>query len=118
MRGEKVLCPSCGAPLAWDGLAPTISCPYCKTAVVAPAELRATAAPPAPPVLLRGFQSLAEQEARLQEIVRLARANRKIDAIKLLRESFDLGLREAKNAVDMLAQGDSVQIAGINLGAR
>lgn len=33
-------CPSCNAPLEYDGVSPTIRCPFCNTTVAVPEELR------------------------------------------------------------------------------
>lgn len=47
----QLQCPSCNAPLAYDGVAPTIQCPYCDSVVAVPEHLRTkpVAPPPAPP---------------------------------------------------------------------
>jgi ribosomal protein L7/L12/DNA-directed RNA polymerase subunit RPC12/RpoP len=107
-------CPNCGAPLDYDGGSdPVIPCPYCKSAVVVPEELHtaqpgsstSTGVPLALDDLLR-----PDQITRLAEIGRLARQGQKIEAIKLYREVFDTGLKEAKDAIDQLAAGNAIAI--------
>lgn len=50
------------------------------------------------------------------DVVEAIRANRKIDAIKLLREHQDLGLKEAKHAVDAYIRGNPHLIPQQNSG--
>jgi hypothetical protein len=53
----------------------------------------------------------AEQMAALQEIARHLRSNQKIEAIKIYRQVFRVGLKEAKDAVEGLASGQAVAIS-------
>jgi elongation factor Tu len=47
---EKFACPSCGAPLDYDGSGyPSMRCPFCNSAVVVPAALRVVRPPAAAP---------------------------------------------------------------------
>lgn len=50
-----------------------------------------------------------QQAANIKEIVRLIQGGNKIEAVKLYRETFGGGLKEAKDAVDRLEAGQSVQ---------
>ncbi len=96
-------CPNCGAPLDYtEGSAPTIRCPFCNNSVIVPEELRDHAASS------DGMVDL--QPGKLKDIADLARGGNKIAAIKLYREMFGVGLQEAKNAIDSLAEGRPVQI--------
>ncbi len=108
-------CPNCGAPLDYDGgFDPVIPCPYCKSTVIVPAELH-TAQPASGTsttvtgTALDGLMH-PEQIARLREIGSLVRQGQKIEAIKLYREVFGTGLKEAKDAIDQLAAGKAVAI--------
>ena len=91
-------CSNCGAPLDYTGgSAPTIRCPFCHNTVIVPVELRNPSAAP---------DSRADvPPGKLKEIADLARAGKKIDAIKLYRAMFNVGLAEAKDAVEALASG-------------
>ena len=53
----------------------------------------------------------ASQDPRVGEMVQLIYDNRKIEAIKLYREIFDTGLKEAKDAVEAIAAGQSAEAA-------
>jgi len=91
-------CPKCGAPLDYDGGDDlTITCPFCSNSVIVPDELRKH-----PP-------QVAGQADKLREIARLARAGQRIEAIKLYRQTFDVRLKEAKDAVERLAAGEVVE---------
>jgi Ribosomal protein L7/L12 C-terminal domain len=98
-------CPSCGGPLQYDGGDITIRCHYCTNSVIVPEELRAGPAFNAPPA------PLPAQLHNLSEIGRLIRGGNKIAAIKLYRETFGTGLKEAKDAVENLAAGRPVEIS-------
>ena len=87
-------CPTCGAPLTYEGgNAGTITCPYCRSSVIVPAELHNTQ-PQAPAT--PGLDDL------LPQIRRLLAANKKIEAIKLVRMRTSWGLAQAKDFVDKI----------------
>jgi predicted RNA-binding Zn-ribbon protein involved in translation (DUF1610 family) len=101
-------CTSCGGPLEYvEGGALTVRCPFCGSSIIVPEELRPrpTAAGSPSGGFFDGLFKLHERAANLQEIARLARSNRKIEAIRLYREIFGVGLEEAKIAVDRMADG-------------
>src|ERR1044071_379701 len=102
-------CTSCGGPLEYDGHASTVRCPFCGNSIIVPEELRAKPAASWGSGLVDGIFKLQQRAANLQEIARLARSNRKIEAIKLEREIFGVGLAEAKLAVDRMAVGEAAE---------
>jgi sugar lactone lactonase YvrE len=61
-----------------------------------------------------GFGELLGQAQKLKEVLRLARSGNKIAAIKLYRETFGVGLAEAKDAVERLERGESVNFHNVN----
>ena len=99
-------CPRCGAPLDLPPrISATLECPYCKNTIVVPESLR-TSPPPqagAAPSALPAILDLAE-------IRRLMLAGQKIEAVRLLRQSSDLSLQEAVQAVEALARGEPVTV--------
>lgn len=99
-------CPSCGGPLEYDGGNITTRCPYCTNYVIVPEELRPAPASNAAPL------PLPAQLMKLAEIGQLVRSGNKIAAIKVYRETFGSGLKEAKDAVENLAAGRAVQVPG------
>lgn len=102
-------CTSCGGPLEYDGSGSTVRCPFCGNSIIVPEELRSAPAASWGSGLVDGIFKLQQRAANLQEIARLARSNRKIEAIKLYREIFGVGLEEAKVAVDRMAAGESAE---------
>lgn len=108
-------CPNCGANLDFDASSePVLRCPYCQSSVVIPAELRTP--PPGPssgsglsPRWPEGFYQ-PTQIAKIQAISRLVHEKKKIEAIKLYREVFGTGLKEAKEAIEQLERGEAVTI--------
>ena len=103
---QTLNCPNCGAPLDYGGgSAPTIRCPFCNNSVIVPEELRDLSGAPESTVML--------QPGKLRDIAELARGGKKIEAIKLYRAMFNVGLKEAKDAVEALADGRPVQISRV-----
>ncbi|HVG44350.1 MAG TPA: 6-bladed beta-propeller [Longimicrobium sp.] len=87
---ELLRCPTCSAPLDAPALHDTTArCPYCRASV----RLgdRAGASGGAPP-----------QSAAVEEVLRQLRAGNRIAAIKVYRDHFGGGLKEAKEAVERL----------------
>jgi LSD1 subclass zinc finger protein len=103
-------CTSCAAPLQYDGGALTVRCQWCGSSTIVPEELRAKPAASWGSGLVDGFFKLQERAANLQEVARLARSNQKIEAIKLYREIFGVGLAEAKVAVERMAAGEQPEV--------
>src|SRR4051812_47481047 len=101
-------CTSCGGPLEYEeGGALTVRCPFCGSSIIVPEELRPRpSVQPSSGGFFDGLFKLHERAANLQEIARLARTGRKIEAIRLYREIFGVGLEEAKLAVERLALGE------------
>lgn len=98
-------CPKCGAPQDYQGgSAPTIECPYCHTTLIVPEALRTR----------RGESFVSntgapnQQAAAMLEIKRLVDDSQKIAAIKLFRETFGTGLKEAKDAVEAIERGEEM----------
>lgn len=101
-------CTSCGGPLEYqEGGALTVRCPFCDSNIIVPEELRPRpAAQASAGGFFDGILRLQQRAADLQEIARLARAGQKIEAIRLYREIFNVGLAEAKLAVERMAAGE------------
>lgn len=98
-------CPSCGGPLEYDSFNTTVRCSFCSNQVIVPEELYGRGGH------ARGATPLPEQLGRLAEIGRLISVGNKIAAIKVYRETFGVGLAEAKEAVENLAAGRSVEVS-------
>ncbi|HEX9962954.1 MAG TPA: hypothetical protein VGB00_18620 [Pyrinomonadaceae bacterium] len=103
---QIIKCPSCSAPLEFDGDA-VETCDFCGSKVImSPNEVRNEAS--------FGFGELLGQAQKLKEVLRLARSGNKIVAIKVYRETFGVGLAEAKDAVERLERGESVNFHNVN----
>ncbi len=91
-------CPTCSAPL--DPPAPhtrAMRCPYCGASAVLTERLGHVEA----------SASKDQLTENVAEVVRLLRAGIKIGAIKVYRERFGGGLKEAKDAVERIEAGQS-----------
>jgi hypothetical protein len=99
-------CPSCGGPLEYHGGHITLQCHYCSSYVIVPEELR-----PSHSHTAHHSVPLQIQLAKLAEIGQLIGGGNLIAAIKIYREAFGVGLREAKDAVESLAAGKPVEVS-------
>lgn len=111
---QTLQCPNCHASLDYeDTNASTIRCPYCRTTVIVPEELRGTpgaARGGAGIPFQAGFDLSALHVQRLRQIGELVRSGKKLEAIKLFRETFGTGLKESKDAVEQLERGEPIQL--------
>jgi ribosomal protein L7/L12/DNA-directed RNA polymerase subunit RPC12/RpoP len=110
---QSFQCPNCNAPLdliAGAGLIAT--CPYCRSKVVLPVELR-----PDSDSRQSAETNLFEQDqlVKLGEIKGLIDQGNQNAAIKLYREVFDTSLTKAKQAVEQLADGKPVTITQLSV---
>lgn len=101
---ESFECPNCQATLDYDArsTAVTVRCAYCGSTVIVPDSLRAQH---------QHHPSKQSSEA-LAEIVKLVQNGRKIEAIKLFRDTFNVGLKEAKEVVDAIARHEDIHLGG------
>jgi hypothetical protein len=103
-------CASCSAPLEFEGT--TIQkCRYCGSTVIAPRELFYSSDDS--PFL--DLDSLSGRARKIAEINQLIHEGKKLEAIKVFRETFGVGLAEAKDAVERMERGESVDISGMRI---
>jgi streptogramin lyase/DNA-directed RNA polymerase subunit RPC12/RpoP len=106
-------CPMCAAPLdTSDASGATVRCPYCENTVILPEELRGGAGGRANNNAGQSagatFAPMIDQALKMAEVARLLRAGNKIAAIKLYREIFGVGLKDAKDAVERIERGEPI----------
>lgn len=103
-------CASCSAPLDLTG-AVTQKCDHCGCTVIAPHDMF-YASNPTP---FDDLSSLKGRALKIAEIQRLIHAGKKIEAIKIFRESFGTGLKEAKDSVESIERGESADVSALRL---
>ncbi len=113
-------CPNCGAPIDYDGGPDvTIECPYCKGSVIVPEELRGGRVHLGALGEGTGLAGVLADVTRLAgplaEIARLVRSGHKIEAVKLYRQTFGVGLQEAKEAVDKIERGEPITMTDVTV---
>ena len=86
-------------------------CEHCGSTVIAPSEMF-YAASPAPFGDLSGLTGRALKVAEIQQLIH---DGKKIEAIKVFRESFGTGLKEAKDAVEAIERGESIDVSGMRV---
>lgn len=103
-------CASCSAPLDFTGEMMQ-KCGHCGSTVIAPSELF-YAEDPRP---FSDLSSLTGKALKIAEIQRLIREDKMIHAIKEFRETFGVGLKEAKDAVEAMQRGEGLDVSGVNV---
>ena len=99
-------CASCSAPLDFTGEVMQ-KCEHCGSTVIAPhkmfyADGRSS---------FTDLSSLTGRALKIAEIQRLIHAGNRVEAIKVFRESFGTGLKEAKDAVEAIERGQSIDVS-------
>ncbi len=107
---EVFKCPSCAAPLEFEGNT-FQKCRFCGSSIIVPSD----SFQKSDKNMFDDASSLGNKAVKLAEIYREIQAGRKINAIKIFRETFGTGLKEAKDAVDAMERGESVDISGMKV---
>ena len=91
---ESFRCPSCSAPLEFEGK-PVQKCRFCGGNVIVPAHVIQSSPSfgGAGRLDFGDLSSLTGKALKIAEIQRLIQSNQKIHAIKLFRETFGVGLK-------------------------
>ncbi|CAN5568309.1 hypothetical protein BH20ACI4_BH20ACI4_03990 [soil metagenome] len=115
---ETFRCPSCSAPLDFEGKMMQ-KCRHCGSNVIVPADVfrSSDAFGGVGSLDFSDVSALTGKALKIAEIQRLIQSKQKIYAIKLFRETFGGGLKEAKDAVDAMENGKSVDISGMRIQA-
>jgi len=113
-------CPNCGAPLDYEGNDPIIRCPYCKTSVIVPENLRTRPSFSSRPgnFTLSGIGDmggLVQQARQINEVKSLAESGRTSEAVALYREITGSDEFSARQAVGRLASGQPVTLTGTGI---
>lgn len=104
-------CPSCNAPLEYDGIKSIVGCPYCGNNVIVPETLRPRQSETRSK---RGEDAMGAPFPKrdvmnvLQTVQQMARNGQKIQAIRLFRDAFGTSLEDARSAVESLAAGNTI----------
>jgi hypothetical protein len=113
---ETFKCPSCNAPLEFEGKMMQ-KCRFCGSNVIVPsgAIQNSNAFGGFGEMNFGDFSDLKGKALKIAEIQQLIQSGNKIMAIKVFRETFGTGLKEAKDAVDAMERGESVDISGMRV---
>lgn len=113
---EVFKCPSCSAPLEFEGKMMQ-KCRFCQSNIVVPSEMmrNSNAFGGAGSLDFGDLSALKGKALQIAEIQKLIQSGQKIYAIKLFRETFGVGLKEAKDAVDAMEAGKSIDVSGIQI---
>jgi hypothetical protein len=97
-------CPSCGASLEIPSGVASMKCGYCGTSVVIPQELRSVTQTNFGNVPQGNldFGMLLSKAIRMGEVVRLARAGDKANAIKLYQENSGASTEQAEKVIEAI----------------
>ena len=92
-------------------------CRFCQSNVIVPASVMQSSNDfgGAGSLDFGDLSALTGKALQVAEIQKLIQSNQKIYAIKLFRETFEVGLKEAKDAVDAMEAGKSIDISGMKI---
>ncbi len=107
---ETFTCPACSAPLDYQGTT-FQKCTFCGSNVIVPAEVFSRSQKSTFEDF--DFSSLTGRALKIAEIQQEIERGNKINAIKMFREAFGVGLKEAKLAVDALERREGLDISGV-----
>ena len=113
---EVFQCPACSAPLEFQGKMMQ-KCSFCGSTVIVPSETirHSSSFGGAGTIDFTDIAALTGKALRLAEVQQQIQAGKKIIAIKIFREIFGVGLKEAKDAVDAMERGESIDISGMQV---
>lgn len=113
---ETFRCPACSAPLEFEGK-PIQKCKFCGGNVIVPSGvIRGSSTFGSSGSLDFGdLSALTGRALKIAEIQRFLQQGQKIQAIKVFRETFGTGLAEAKDAVEAMERGESIDISGMTI---
>lgn len=105
-------CPNCNAGLDLEpNGAAIVRCEYCHSAVIVPESLRSalktekTSPKVEPKKVSRPSKPRLTEEEAVAKVTKLALSGQQIEAMKLYRETYPVGLNETKAAIDQVAMG-------------
>lgn len=93
---KALACPTCGAPLNYDGKSAIVKCTFCQNVVVLEGLKPEATKSPRP----------ARPAKSLDEIVALLRRGKKDEAVKRYRELYDVSQARAQYAVEQIEAGN------------
>jgi len=105
---EALKCPSCSAPLDYPPAGATsMRCPYCNCTVVIPGATTSTSQAQNVQVedLSAALGPMVGKALDMAKVAQLLRDGKKIEAIKVYRQTYSVGLESAKTAVENIAAG-------------
>lgn len=116
IMAETFRCPSCSAPLEFEGKMMQ-KCRHCGSNVIVPSDVmrQSNSFGGSGSLEFGDLSYLTGKALKVAEIQREIQTGSKIMAIKLYREAFGVGLKEAKDAVEAMERGESVEIGGTRI---
>ncbi len=107
---ESFKCASCSAPLEFEGKTMQ-KCRFCGSTVIVPTEMLYRSGT----AVFGDLSSLTGKAFKIAEIQHLIHDGKRREAIKVFRETFSVGLKEAQDAVGAMEHGRSVDISGMQI---
>ncbi|MGC2236833.1 MAG: hypothetical protein WA584_11780 [Pyrinomonadaceae bacterium] len=113
---QSFKCPSCSAPLEFEGK-PMQKCRFCGSSVIVPSGTiqNSNVFGAFGEMNFGDLSSLTGKALKIAEIQKLIQSGNKIGAIKVFRETFGTGLKEAKDAVEAMERGEGIDISGMRV---
>lgn len=110
---DTFTCPSCGAPITYDGAGATTRCPFCSQSIIVPDTIRTAGGDD-----LNPGTAFPHESDPMAEVIATLHAGKKIEAIKQYRQMSGLGLKESKAAIEAIEAGQAARVGEHTTSAR
>jgi len=97
-ESKSLTCPTCGAPLNYDGKNATVRCNFCQNEVLLEV--------PKPDMEVRSWLGMPVRVPVPEDILELLKVGEKNAAIRRYREVYDVSVAKAKYAIERIEAGN------------
>ena len=97
-ESKSLTCPTCGAPLNYDGKSASVQCAFCQN--VAVLEV------PKPDMEVKSWLGMPVRTPVPEDILGLLKAGKKDEAIRRYRVVYDVSATKAKYAIERIEAGN------------
>jgi len=95
---KSLTCPTCGAPLNYDGKSTTVRCTFCQNEVLLEV--------PKPDMEVKSWLGMPVRTPVPEDILELLKVGKKDQAVRRYREVYDVSSAKAKYAIERIEAGN------------
>ena len=95
---KSLTCPTCGAPLNYDGKSTSVQCTFCRNVFIMDV--------PKPDMETKSWLDIPVRTPVPEDILELLKVGKKDEAIRRYREVYDVSSAKAKYAIERIEKGN------------